>query len=235
VPIDLELRHRKEQAVIAAMQNPAGVTNRELREVHERLPLPSTAANRSCRLIAAARRRTALPAARGGWRATRPSSRPHRSIVPSSRRTIPKRWPLSVRPKGLHTGMHASGGSPECEHLVVVQSPVPRPHLPGDRLHLEPVAWRGGQAVDLRIDHPVEESLEQGQLRTGHLWRGAADGSTALWGRAMPEKRMMGDPWPSRGVRPRHHCTIARRTSAKPGARWVGAGSVTNEGGGEQW
>jgi hypothetical protein len=34
VPIDLELRHRKEQAVIAAMQNPAGVTNRELRDVH---------------------------------------------------------------------------------------------------------------------------------------------------------------------------------------------------------
>ena len=32
--IDLELRHRKEQAVIAAMQNPAGVTNRELRDVH---------------------------------------------------------------------------------------------------------------------------------------------------------------------------------------------------------
>jgi hypothetical protein len=34
MPIDLELRHRKEQAVIAAMQNPAGVTNRELRDVH---------------------------------------------------------------------------------------------------------------------------------------------------------------------------------------------------------
>ena len=40
-------------------------------------------------------------------------------------------------------------------------------------VRLEPVARRRGQAVDVLIDHPVEEPLDQDQQRAGHLRCGA--------------------------------------------------------------
>src|SRR6516164_3278262 len=62
-----------------------------------------------------------------------------------------------------------AGRPPEREQLLIVEATAARDRRADDLRWLQPVARRAGEAVDILIDHPVEEPLGRDQEQPRHL------------------------------------------------------------------